>query len=112
MGVGNRGLGGRLSSPRKASLAVAGALLALIVFPALSGADASNPPTITVGAVTGLTPTTATLNGMVDPNDNANAADYRFTGTFGSDIGSTVGPGSSAVPVSSGPIGGLTPRTT
>jgi phosphodiesterase/alkaline phosphatase D-like protein len=116
LGVRNTRLGGRIPGRRRKALAaVAGAILALVVFPALSGADASTPPDVTVGAITGLTSTAATLNGTVNPNDAANGASYTFSwGTsslYGTDVTGTTAPGTTPQDVST-TLGPLTPGTT
>ncbi len=80
MGVG-RGRGGRVRPRKKSALVYAGVLLALIVFPALSGATPSSPPSPVTGAATAVTKTSATLNGTVDTNDpdGVEQANYFFS---------------------------------
>jgi len=60
-------------------------------------------PTVTTGTATNLTPSAATLNGSVDPNnaDTSVYFQYGFTNAYGSNTNSTnIGAGPSAVAVS------------
>jgi PKD domain len=94
---------------------VLAAAVALIVFPALSGADATNPPVVTTDPATGVTNTGAKLNGTIDPNDPDNGASYTFswgqTTGYGTDVNGTTNPGTSAQAVST-TLTGLAPGTT
>ncbi len=96
-------------------LGVLAAAVALIVFPALSGADATNPPVVTTDPATVVTNTSAKLNGTVDPNDPDNGASYTFswgpTTAYGTNVNGTTSPGTTAQSVST-TLSGLTPATT
>jgi phosphodiesterase/alkaline phosphatase D-like protein len=76
----------------------------------------SKPPVVVTGSASGLTPTTATLNATVNPEDEAISDchfEYGTTESYGSSApcSSLPGPGTSPVPVSAA-ITGLTPNTT
>ena len=93
-----------------------GVLLALVVFPALSGATPSNPPDVTIDPVTSLTSTTATLNGKVNPNDPDAGADWTFswgttTAYTGVPVTGTTVPSETPQAVSA-PLSALSPNTT
>ena len=96
-------------------LGVLAAAVALIVFPALSGADATNPPVVTTDPATVVTNTSAKLNGTVDPNDPDNGASYTFswgqTTAYGTNVNGTTSPGTTAQSVST-TLSGLAPATT
>lgn len=87
----------------------------LIVFPALAGADATNPPVVTTDPATGVTNTSATLNGTITANDPDSGASYTFswgqTTAYGNDVSGTTGPGTTPQSVST-VLTGLAPRTT
>ena len=91
------------------------AAVALIVFPALSGADATDPPAVTTDPATSVTNTSATLNGTITPNDPDNGAGYTFfwgqTTAYGNQVSGTTGPGADPQPVST-TLNGLAPVTT
>jgi PKD domain len=88
---------------------------ALIIFPSLSGADATNPPVVTTDPATGVTNTSATLNGTITPNDPDNGASYTFswgqTTAYGNTVNGTTSPGASPQSVSM-TLNGLAPATT
>ena len=89
-------------------IAVALALLA----PA--AASAASKPEVRTGAAASITPTTATLNGRVDPNDAATTYFFQYgtTSLFGTNTAATsAGSGGSSVAVSV-PVSGLAPATT
>jgi len=94
---------------------VLAAVAALIVFPALAGADATNPPVVTTDPATGVTNTGATLNGTITPNDPDNGASYTFswgqTTAYGNDVNGTTSPGATPQSVST-TLSGLAPSTT
>jgi hypothetical protein len=76
---------------------------------------AQDPPAVTTGAASGLTKTSASLAGTVNPNGNATTCqfDYGTTAAYGQSApcNSNPGSGSSAVGVSA-TLSGLTPGTT
>ena len=105
---------GRLRGRRRnAAFGALAAVATLIVFPALAGADATNPPVVTTDPATGVTNTSATLNGTIDPNDPDNGASYTFswgqTTAYGNDVSGTTSPGTTPQSVSKA-LTGLAPR--
>ena len=114
--VDGKSVGGRLRGRRRNhAFGVLAAAVALIVFPALAGADATSPPVVTTDPATGVTNTGATLNGTIDPNDPDNGADYTFswgtTTAYGNDVSGTTSPGTTPQAVSK-VLNGLLPVTT
>jgi hypothetical protein len=86
-------------------------LCALLALPAV--AIAAGPPAATTGAATGVTRTTATLTGTVDPNGTATSYHFEYGTTAAYGLSSPGGDadGEDATPVSV-PIEGLSPGTT
>ena len=116
MRVGHTSVGRRPPGRRRnAAFGVLAAVAALIVFPALAGADATNPPVVTTDPATGVTNTSATLNGTIDPNDPDTGAGYTFswgeTTAYGNNVSGTTSPGTTPQSVSK-TLTGLAPRTT
>ena len=77
------------------------------------GVGGSVPPTATTGQASGITATSATLNGSVNPNGKATTAyfEYGTTAGYGNTTGSqAIGSGTAAVSVSAA-IAGLTCNT-
>jgi hypothetical protein len=78
-----------------------------------AAASAASKPEVTTGGVANITPTTATLNGRVDPNgaDTTYFFQYGTTSLYGTNTAVTpAGAGANAVAVSV-PIAGLAPDT-
>ncbi len=114
--VGDTSVGRRLPGRRtNAAFGALAAAAALIVFPALSGAVATNPPVVTTDPATGVTNTGATLNGTITPNDPDSGADYTFswgqTTAYGNNVSGTASPGATPQSVSK-MLSGLAPVTT
>jgi hypothetical protein len=73
---------------------------------------ATSKPAVTVEAATGITQTTATLNGKVTPDGaEVTACSFEYNGTSASCSPSTIAAGGSATAVSAA-LSGLTPSTT
>ncbi len=88
------------------------ALALALVAPA--AASAASKPDVRTGAAASITPTTATLNGRVDPNDAETTYFFRYgtTSLYGTNTAPlSAGSGTSAVAVSV-PVAGLAPATT
>lgn len=79
-----------------------------------AAASAATKPTVRTGGVSNLTPTSATLNGRVNPNGAETTYFFRYGTTvlYGTDTPATsVGAGTNGIAVSV-PIAGLAPSTT
>ena len=88
------------------------ALALALVAPA--AASAASKPGVRTGAAASITPTTATLNGRVDPNDAETTYFFRYgtTSLYGTNTPAlSAGSGANAVAVSV-PVAGLAPATT
>src|SRR6478672_2089085 len=94
--------------PSRVALWIACVLCALFV--PVSAAEASGPPTVTVLRISGVTPTSVTLNADVRFNGlpTGGGFEYGLDTQYGSSIGFASDPGMTEGIEMSFPIGGLT----